>query len=270
MPSRHEVVLLKLGGSLITDKARPETARPRVIARLAEEIVTARERMHLPLILGHGSGSFGHVAARRAGLHRGAIEPSQAKGVGSTQGQAFELHRRVVRALREAGLAAFSVVPSSCMLADEGRPDRIWPEPLLAALELGMTPVAFGDVVMDRSWGASICSTESLFLALVPALASRGVFVQRAVWLGETDGVLDHQGRPIAEITVPEIPDLLTRLEGAAGTDVTGGIRHRLESAGALAQQGVGSWIGDGRRPGALEAALLGTPGNGTSVVPGR
>ena len=38
-----DILLLKLGGSLITEKARPETPRLEVIARLAREIAAARE-----------------------------------------------------------------------------------------------------------------------------------------------------------------------------------------------------------------------------------
>ena len=255
MSERHEILLVKLGGSLITDKTRPRTARVEVIERLGREIADAMADVSLPLIVGHGSGSFGHVAAQQSGIHRGVQDPSQLVGVSTTQGQAFELHRMVVAALRQAGVPAFSIVPSSCIVADGGQPDQVWPEPLLGALKLGMVPVVFGDVVMDRQWGASICSTESLFLALAPALGSRGVFVQRVVWLGGTDGVLDKDGLAIPEIAL---------------SDVTGGIRHRLESAGALARQGITSWIGDGGRSGALRQGLEGTADHGTRVLPGR
>lgn len=270
MSERREVLLVKLGGSLITDKTRPETARTEVIERLGHEIADAVSELSLPLIVGHGSGSFGHVAAKESGIHRGVQDPSQLAGVGATQGQAFKLHRIVVAALREARVPAFSIVPSSCVVADGGRPDRVWPEPLLATLKLGMVPVVFGDVVMDRQWGASICSTESLFLALAPALGSRGVFVRRVVWLGGTDGVLDRDGHAIAEIALSDLSGILSKLAGAAGTDVTGGIRHRLDSAGALARLGIVSWIGDGGRPGALRQGLEGTADHGTRVLPGR
>lgn len=270
MAENREVLFVKLGGSLITDKTRPETARSDVIERLGSEIAEVVEGSSLPLIVGHGSGSFGHVAAQESGIHRGVHDASQLAGVSKTQGQAFKLHRLVVTALREAGVPVFSIVPSSCLVADGGRPDQVWPEPLLEALKLGMVPVVFGDVIMDRQWGASICSTESLFLALAPALGSRGVFVRRVVWLGGTDGVLDQRGKAIAEITLDDLSGLLSELSGAAGTDVTGGIRHRLESAGALAQQGIASWIGDGRRPGALGEGLVGTASHGTRVLPGR
>ena len=269
MSGIRDIQLLKLGGSLITDKTRPQTARPKVIAGLADDLKGFWEDSRPQLILGHGSGSFGHVAADAAGIHRGVTAPEQLHGVSTTQGQAFALHRLVIAELRRAGVPAFSVVPSSCLISRRGAPEQLWPDPVLAALELGLLPVVFGDVVMDRDWGASICSTESVFLALVPALASRGQFVRRVVWLGRTDGVLSPGGEAIGEISLAEIDTTLETLAGAAGTDVTGGIRHRLETVATLAHQGVGSWIGDGRRPGALVDGLLDRATHGTRVRPG-
>lgn len=270
MTENRELLLVKLGGSLITDKTRPETARPEVITRLAAEVKQATEELELPLVVGHGSGSFGHVVAHRYRIQSGIDDPEQVVGISATQEQAFKLHWLVVSALRETGVAALSLAPSSFVLAADGNPDQLWPEPLLAALRTGLVPVVFGDVVMDRQRGATICSTEALFRALVPALGSRGRFVRRVVWLGETDGVYDAQGKTIAEISTDELATVLEGLAGAAGVDVTGGIRHRLETAGALAEQGIGSWIGDGRRTGALIEGLRGTADHGTLIHPGR
>lgn len=270
MSDLNQIHLVKFGGSLITDKTRPETPRLEVIERLAEEVWQRVREASVPLVIGHGSGSFGHVAAHDSGIHEGVRDPAQILGVSTTQGQAFRLHQLVVSALRDAGVAAFSVVPSSCLVAQGGQADQVWPEPLLAALELGLVPVVFGDVVMDRSWGASICSTEEVFLALAPALGSRGVFVRRVVWLGATDGILDDKGQAIPEIPCSELVAVTGGLEGAAGTDVTGGIRLRLQAAGSLAQQGIASWIGDGRRPGALLEGLEDTAKHGTRILPGR
>ena len=59
-----ELVFLKLGGSLITDKTQPYTPRLDIIEDAALQIsTTLRQHPELRLVLGHGSGSFGHVAA---------------------------------------------------------------------------------------------------------------------------------------------------------------------------------------------------------------
>ncbi|MBN1319078.1 MAG: hypothetical protein JXA42_26580, partial [Anaerolineales bacterium] len=61
----NNVLFLKLGGSLITDKTRRETPRFDVIKWLAAEVREALDRRpDLKLVIGHGSGSFGHFAAK--------------------------------------------------------------------------------------------------------------------------------------------------------------------------------------------------------------
>src|SRR4051794_7077750 len=110
-----DLLLLKLGGSLITDKAGEESPRHEVIARLAEEI--ARASASSSLLVAHGSGSFGHVAARRHGIGRGPLSAGQLAGACATQERAAALHHIVVAALIEAGAPAFSIAPSSCVVA---------------------------------------------------------------------------------------------------------------------------------------------------------
>jgi isopentenyl phosphate kinase len=260
-------VLIKLGGSLLTEKSRPETPRPAVIARLAGEI--ARAAAHCPdrLILGHGSGSFGHVAASRSGIAGGLLSPEQLPGVSLTQQRAAALHHLVVTALAEAGVAPFSIAPSSCVVTAGGRPVQFDDEPLLLALERGLLPVLYGDVVLDRSQGVAICSTETLLELLARRLPERGVTIRQAIWLGETDGVYDAAGRTLPQLSAADFENAAQAIGSPAGTDVTGGMRHRVETALALSRLGVPSLIANGLVPGLLEQALAGEAVPG--AVPG-
>jgi isopentenyl phosphate kinase len=254
-----QTLLVKLGGSLITEKADDRgMVRREVIARLAGEIASAAPRLTERLVLGHGSGSFGHVAAREHGIAEGLRSASQLPGISQTQERAAALHREVLDALTAAGLAPYSIAPSSCMVFAGGRPAELADEPIRLALDAGLLPVVYGDVVMDREQGVAICSTERILELLAERLT-----VRRVLWLGETDGVYGEDRR-----TLPRI----SSLEGLcftspAGTDVTGGMRHRVETALALARQGVRSVIFNGLTPGLLERALLGEAVPGTEVA---
>src|SRR5436305_7194670 len=148
-----EAILVKLGGSLITDKARAETARLPVIRRLAGEIARAAASSPFRLIVGHGSGSFGHVAAARYRLAGGLVGPDQLPGVSFTQERAAALHRQVVTDLLAAGALPYSLAPSSMLVTAGGEPAEFLAKPLLLALEHGLLPVLYGDVVMDRDQG---------------------------------------------------------------------------------------------------------------------
>ncbi len=266
-----DLVLVKLGGSLITDKAGDCAARPEVIERLAREIAAARPeagpRSRERIVLGHGSGSFGHMAAARHGVGGGPLGREALPGVSETRARAAELHALLTSSLLGAGLAPFTWAPSSALMARAGTPSRGAVEPLLAALDFDLLPVTYGDVVLDREWGASICSTEAVLSYLAGRLRRRGYRVRRALWLGATEGIYDRQGSAVPRVDRDNYARVRRMIGKAAGTDVTGGMLLRLETARALARRGIESWIVDGRVPGLLTAGLLGEDIPGTRFV---
>src|SRR3954468_16362027 len=272
-----DLILLKLGGSLITEKARPETPRREAIARLAGEIASAARETHCRLIVGHGSGSFGHVAARESGIAAGLRSRDQLPGVSRTQERAAALHRIAIEALLAAGGLPYSIAPSSCLISDAGRPAELAAGPLLppelpaAPLppppDPGLLPVLYGDVVMDRAWGVSICSTENLFEILARTLLDQGCTIRRALWLGETDGLYDAAGKTVPRISAGDLERAAGAIGAPAGTDVTGGMLHRVETALALARLGIPSLLANGLTPGLLERAVRGESVPGTEVV---
>ena len=260
-------VLVKLGGSLITDKKRAGVARHAAIRRLAREFAALTASSKAPrLLVGHGSGSFGHAAAARGGLLPGADARKKLDAVAETRRRASDLNRLVVAALIAEGARPFSFAPSSFLHAEDGRVTGRFLEPVFEALDRGLLPVVYGDVVLDATRGAIIVSTEALFLILAQEAARRKRTISRAVWLGETDGVDDGDGSTIAHMTASKAGRAARRVAGASGTDVTGGMALRLQAVSVLAKAGVASAIVDGRKPGALAKAVAGREAGGTRV----
>lgn len=264
------VVFVKFGGSLITEKTQPFTVRRPVIERLAREVAAGRPASDDFLILGHGSGSFGHVAAARTGLLDGDANVPPAEALSRTQQAAARLHRHVVEALRHAELPVYSFAPSSAFVAAKGEPVDVQSEPLRRALAAGALPVTFGDVVLDRERDVTICSTETVFDALIRELATQGVTTSRVLWLGDTDGVYDADGHTIDVLTPDGAARGLDAIEAPRGVDVTGGMHHRVRTALALARLGVSSYIIDGQEAGHLQRALRGEDVGGTRVLQKR
>lgn len=263
------LTLIKLGGSLLTDKSAVESLRAEVLERIAREVAAASLGAPGRLILGHGSGSFGHAEALRRGLSGGAVVAAAPGAVAAVHAAAARLHRMVLKALRDAGAHPLSFPPSCCLVAEGGGSGSWDPGPLLAALAARTLPVVYGDIVLDPAGGARICSTEDALVAVARSLRASGRRILRAVWLGVTDGVLDARGVRIAHIA--HGADRPARTAGAAvGADVTGGMAHRVARALDLAATGVPSWIGDGRKPGVLRAVLAGEESGGTWVLPAQ
>jgi isopentenyl phosphate kinase len=259
------MIFLKLGGSLITDKAQPEVCRQVVLQRLAAEIASARaQRPEMQLLVGHGSGSFGHVVAARHATHRGAATPEDWRGFAEVWRVANKLNRLVVDALLAAGLPVLAFPPSASAMAAGGEIEQLAWEPVQLALERGLLPVVAGDVAFDRRQGATILSTERVFAHL--ALRFRPSHLLLA---GVEPGVI--RGFPLGTEVIPVVSegDLDSGEIGAAtATDVTGGMADKVRHGLSLSRlvPGLVVRIFSGLVPGEVERALLGEP-VGTQVV---
>jgi isopentenyl phosphate kinase len=252
------LTFVKWGGSLITDKATPYTVRRDVLKRLADELARYWPAREGGLVLGHGSGSFGHEAARASGFVATDDAPPSAEAFSAVQHAAARLHRGVMAALREAGLPVVSLVPSSSLLATDGQPTHVPTDILEHVLAQGALPVTYGDVLIDRTEGSSIASTETLFRALIPALRAAGHPTARALWFGDTDGLYDATGTTIPTVAATEASELLDLIGAPRGVDVTGGMAHRVQTVAALAAEGVPSVLANGHRAGAMHRLLRG------------
>ena len=258
-PADPNVIFLKLGGSLITDKARPVTARLDVLARLAQELAQARaERPELRLLLGHGSGSFGHPVAAQHGTRAGAHTPEQWHGFQQVWWAAHRLHRLVLDALLQSGAAAISFPPSSHALCEGGELIQLETEPISRALQAGLLPVTQGDVAFDRRWGATIVSTEQIMGHLAGLLRPA-----RVLLAGAEQGVYASYpaaGEPLQELHGEDLAGL--SIGGAAEADVTGGMADKVAWGLRLAAELPGTEIRifSGAVAGNLRAALEGAP----------
>jgi isopentenyl phosphate kinase len=262
------LTFLKLGGSLITDKSQPETPRPGEIARLASEIARALDGPDAPrLLVGHGSGSFGHVAARRYGTRNGVATPAQWRGFAEVSVVAARLNHLVLEALAAGRVPAFRVQPSASALCDDGRITRMELAPLRRALDHGLVPLVYGDVALDDARGGTIISTEEIFGYLAPALKPG-----RVLLAGDYPGVLDGGGRTIPIISRSTFSRYKDALGGSAATDVTGGMADKVMTMLRLCEAvpGLTVQIFDGRQPGAVMRALR-DPGfdRGTRITAG-
>jgi isopentenyl phosphate kinase len=264
MDNRHSLTLLKLGGSLLTDKTREKAMRPDVIARLAREIAAALSAQHSAhstcnsaLILGHGSGSFGHATAKRHGTRHGVRSPEDWRGFAEVSVAAQQLNRIVADALADAGVPVFSVAPSASARCEDGVLMHLDLAPLRAALANGLVPLVMGDVAFDSVRGGTIVSTEEVFAYLAGHLP-----VSRVLLAGETEGVYASMAdlRVLPEITPDNWAQISSGIGGSRGADVTGGMASKVRDMLALAQAhpGLTVHIFSGLTPGSVERALKG------------
>ena len=227
------LIFLKLGGSLITDKHTPSTALSDRIQQLAGEIAAVRaEHPEIKLLLGHGSGSFGHMVARKYGTRQGVATPREWHGFTEVWQQASALNRVVVKALHDAGLPAIGFPAASSALVDDGQILEWELSPLRRALGNGLLPVVHGDVSFDQSRGGTILSTEDLFQYLARQLQPGRILlagIEPGVWADYPTCT-----RVVPEITPSNQADILQGVRGSGATDVTGGMASKVQQMLAL------------------------------------
>lgn len=255
------LIYLKLGGSLITDKRQAETPRLDVLARLAQEIADARrQNPALQLVIGHGSGSFGHVTARRYGTRSGVRSVAEWQGFAATGDAAARLTRIVAAHLLAAGLPVWTIQPGVALRCQDGCIVAGPEETVALALERGLVPLVHGDVALDSVRGGTIASTEEIFAWMARALPPR-----RIVLAGEVDGVYSADplrvadARPLPAITPATYAGMAAGFGGSHGTDVTGGMASKIEQALAMAEAtpGLDVIICGGLQAGSVGRALL-------------
>ena len=252
------IIFLKLGGSLITDKTRVEHARRPVIRRLAREVAAARAACpDLQLVLGHGSGSFGHVAAKKYGTRSGVTDQSGWRGFAEVAAAAARLNQIVTDIFVAEGVPVISLPPSASARCEDGELIYLDTFGLRAALDQGLVPLVQGDVAFDTVRGATIVSTEDVFVYL-----AREVEPAHVLLAGEVAGVYDSAemtGRVIEHLTPDTVGQHVAALGGSHGTDVTGGMIDKVQQMLHLIHHlpGVTVRIFSGAKPGAVRTLLI-------------
>lgn len=254
-----KITLVKLGGSIITDKKVPYVARLDVIKRLAKELKSG----FAPLIIAHGSGSFGHTSAAKFGGKKGYTTTI---GIAKVARDAMEINRIIMDILVDEGLPAISFRPMSMILASRGKPEKMFFESLEQALSQGLIPVVYGDVILDKEWKSTIYSGETTLNNIALYLKDKGFSINKIIEVGETDGVYDDKKKTIPNIsktTFPKIKQFIFKLNT---TDVTGGMEHKIQEALEIAKAGIQTEIINGNKNNELRNAVLGKPTKGTVI----
>lgn len=245
-----ELVFLKLGGSLITDKTKPYTPLPDVMDDLALQIKTALQtHPDLRVLIGHGAGSFGHVPASeyktRDGLppratplvyrRRDDTQNNYWKGFAEVWYQASTLNRFVMEALHKADLHAISLPPSSSVISSNGQVSVWDTTPIRMALAADIVPVIFGDTVFDEVRGGTILSTEDLFMYLTDALHPERILlagIEAAVWED-----FPARTRKVEKITPASFNEIKSGVGKSTTADVTGGMESKVRQMLELAEK---------------------------------
>lgn len=264
----YNLIILKLGGSVIT---RKDSTEPEVdyenLDRIAGEIA---ENTSKHLVIVHGAGSFGHPFAKKYSI--GSLIKSEddfkdkKKGFCLTQSWVKKLNTIVCDKLREKGIFAVSIQPSSFLITKNKRICSGDLRIIEKYVEMGFVPVIYGDVVLDtdESIKTAVLSGDQIIKYLAENLRA-----ERVILGSDVDGIYTKNPKKYQDaqlISVVSSLEDLELIEGASAVDVTGGMGGKLKELLILAQNGIESEIINANKPNYVNKALKGLKGIGTII----
>lgn len=266
MPESEEVILVKLGGSIITDKKGSEPVLNDVtVDQLCQEIYKARETMNTKIILGHGAGSFGHPPAAKYRTIEGLVDDGSLMGAAEVKLAMTEMSALMIKKLFQAGVPAIALPPMAFLTSQDKNLDQLFLNALVNLLQTGFVPVIHGDVVTDGKLGFTIFSGERILNLIAVRLREFGLSPKLVIEVGETAGVYyDLEAKDtIPLIDKTNFNEIEENIGGSSGIDVTGGMGHKVREAYKLAQKGIPTLLisaqSDNLRKAILGKEVLGT-----------
>jgi isopentenyl phosphate kinase len=262
--SETKPIILKIGGSVITDKNGELAARTEVINRLAEETQKAGVKK---LIIVHGGGSFGHPTAQKYGIKEGLKDEAQKAGFVETHHVMTVLNGLVMDALVWHSIPAFSVTPSCCVVTENGRITLLEDRVLKLLMKMGFVPVLYGDAVLDAKLGFTVLSGDQLV-----AYLARKFSASKIVIGVDTDGLYDaepkvHKNAKLyTRLTLVELEKIKSKLGGSAAADVTGGMFGKISELVPAVEQGIPVVMVNASKSNRVYKALMGEKVEGTFI----
>ncbi len=269
LKSSNEIILLKLGGSLLTDKNKPFSIREDVVRSVIQQIIDANKK----IILIHGGGSFGHPLAKKYNISTG-IDSSisnQILGLTETHQSMNKFNSRIINLFLEQKYPALSIQASSIFIKDSQIISTYSIDIIETALDLNILPILYGDIILDKKGSFSIISGDTIIFELCENLNKYSV--SKVIFTMETDGLYiqdnDEKSILVTECNSNELDSLELAALGQK-IDVTGGIRGKINAIKEICKYNIPVQIINGLENGNILKALKGQKIKCTEIKPSK
>ncbi len=231
--TQKKIIIIKLGGSIVTLKHRSRPALRRAhIRRIALFLAKIYDPKKHALILIHGAGSFGHAHAHAHNLSEGTKgHPEKLWRAVENQSLNETLNAEIATLCVRSGLPVSGLPTRACVVNTQGKLATLDTGSIRAALRAGAIPLLQGDMVFDAAWGLSICSGDVLAARLAADLSAEAVF-----FASDVDGIFSQDPHLfpgavlIKTTTLAEITEGTLKLGASHNIDVTGGLAKKFTS----------------------------------------
>jgi len=250
----NELTIVKLGGSLITEKDSPLTLNAKNMKNVGKELARAiKSNPQQNLFLIHGGGSFGHYYAKKFHLTTKYSEKIDPEGIAKTCSAMLDLHCRLLEILNIQSVYCATITTSEIFSknADEISADGV--NRMRSLISSGLIPISFGNVYVSPR-GAKIISGDKIALSLAEKFR-----VRRVIFAMDVDGIF-----PSASMK-PPVLDVLDESYAIRGLtrkyDITGGIVEKVKIGFDLAKKSADVFYVSGAKKNRISSLLEGDSG---------
>jgi isopentenyl phosphate kinase len=260
----NDLIIIKLGGSVITFKEKPLAPNYPTIEKIAKIVKQLRKRYKIIIV--HGGGSFGHYWSVKYDMHTQPFT-YQDEGVSRVQESMIKLNHIIVEKFISCGLKPFCIHASSFVFNNLPCKERV-----LDMVEMiqnnNIIPITYGDVIHTSKGNFSILSGDTLMNILSVTLNPKF-----SIFTTNVDGIYAtlKNGNLLSNIIVNENNELLTATDNKIefsnmSFDVTGGMKRKISESINIVQSGIPVYLINGLYPERMVDIINGGDFIGTSI----
>ena len=242
------MILIKFGGSVITNKEKPLSVRRKAIDNLSKSLKKIDETM----IIVHGGGSYGHYWSVKYDMHT-KEKKYDLRGVAVVKNSMVELNKIILNSLLKNRLNPYCLPPTDFMLGNKSIPKKI--KEIEKIAKSGLIPVTYGDALWYGQKKTYILSGDKIMTHLAKILKPRlSIFV-----LNEDGLYSDLKSKKLIHELKGERPSISENK-----MDVTGGMTRKVEEASKISKMGINVFFVNGNKPERIVKAVKNRKFEGT------
>ena len=227
------MILIKLGGSIITNKEKPLSVRRKTINNLAKSL----KKINEPMIIVHGGGSYGHYWSVKYNMHS-KEKKYDLRGVAIVKNSMIELNKIILDSLLKNKLNPYCLPPTDFMSGNKPISKKV--KEIEKIAKSGLIPVTYGDALWYGQKKTYILSGDKVMTHLAKILRPR-----LCIFVLNEDGLYsDLKSKKL----IYELRDKL-HLISENKMDVTGGMTRKVEEALKISKIGMNVFFVNGNKP---------------------
>ncbi|MGI0011680.1 MAG: isopentenyl phosphate kinase, partial [Nitrosopumilaceae archaeon] len=217
------MILVKLGGSIITNKQKPLTPNLSAINKIASQLKKIKE----PIIVVHGGGSFGHYWSVKYDMHTKPDKYNK-KGISIVKNSMVELNKIILDSFLKHNLNPYCLPPTDFMFGN--KPDHKKVREISKIAKSGLVPISYGDVMWHGKNKFYILSGDKIIGILSKILKPRLV-----IFVLNVDGVYSDMKTKKLLYEIKGEKTAISKVE----MDVTGGMNRKIKEAVSISKSGI-------------------------------